>query len=146
MGKIMRINMSESKFIREEIPTDYQGLGGRGLTSYIVSREASPLADPLGPENKLIFSAGILASTLIPNNGRLSVGAKSPLTNTIKEANSGGAVAQKLVRLGLQAVVIEGIANEITSLRIDKDGVRFVPAASYRNLGNYETIESIRTE
>ena len=52
MAEIMRINMSESKFIREEIPTDYQGLGGRGLTSYIVSREVSPLADPLGPENK----------------------------------------------------------------------------------------------
>jgi aldehyde:ferredoxin oxidoreductase len=138
--------MSELKVTLEEIPKHYLGLGGRGLTSYIVSREVPPKADPLGMENKLIFSAGILAGTAVPNSGRLSVGAKSPLTNTIKEANSGGAVAQKLARLGLQAVVIEGSAKEPTSLKIDKEGVSFIPAASYRSLGNYQTIERIRKE
>jgi len=89
MGKIMRVSMSELKVNIEETPTEYQGLGGRGLTSQIISREVNPMADPLGIENKLIFSAGILAGTTVPNSGRLSVGAKSPLTNTIKEANSG---------------------------------------------------------
>ncbi len=146
MAKILRVNLSELKADIEDLPKGYEGLGGRALTSGIVSKEVPPLADPLGPENKLIFSAGILAGTTAPNNGRLSVGAKSPLTNTIKEANSGGAVAQKLVRLGLQAVVIEGSAKELTSLKIDKDGVSFVPAASYRNLGNYEVIERTRKE
>ena len=146
MAKILRVNLSELKANIEDLPKGYEGLGGRALTSGIVSREVPPLADPLGHENKLIFSAGILAGTTAPNNGRLSVGAKSPLTNTIKEANSGGAVAQKLVRLGLQAVVIEGSAKELTSLRIDKNGVSFIPAASYRNLGNYEVIERIRKE
>jgi len=146
MAKILRVNLSDLKTNTEDLPKGYEGLGGRALTSTLVSKEVPPLADPLGPENKLIFSAGILAGTSAPNNGRLSVGAKSPLTNTIKEANSGGAVAQKLVRLGLQAVVIEGSAKELTSLRIDKGGVRFVPAASYRNVGNYEVIERIREE
>src|SRR3972149_12102865 len=146
MAKVLRINLSDLKANIEDLPKGYEGLGGRALTSTIVSKEVPPLAHPLGRENKLIFSAGILAGTTAPNNGRLSEGAKSPLTNTIKEANSGGAVAQKLVRLGLQAVVIEGSAKELTSLKIDKNGVSFVPAASYRNLGNYEVIERIRKE
>ena len=146
MAKILRANMSELKATIEELPRDYQELGGRALTSGMISKEVPPLADPLGPENKLIFSAGILAGTTAPNNSRLSVGAKSPLTNTIKEANSGGAVAQKLVRLGLQAVVIEGSAKELTSLKIDKEGVSFISAASNRNLGNYEVIERVRRE
>ncbi len=146
MAKILRVNMSELKATIEELPRDYQELGGRALTSGIISKEVPPLADPLGPENKLIFSAGILAGTTAPNNSRLSVGAKSPLTNTIKEANSGGAVAQKLVKLGLQAVVIEGSAKELTSLKIDKEGVSFISAASNRNLGNYEVIERVRRE
>jgi aldehyde:ferredoxin oxidoreductase len=146
MAKILRINLSDLRTNIEDLPKGYEGLGGRALTSALVSKEVPPLADPLGPENKLIFSAGVLAGTTAPNNGRLSVGAKSPLTNTIKEANSGGAVAQRLVRLGIQAVVIEGSAKELTSLRIDKEGVAFVPAASYRNLGNYQAIERTRKE
>lgn len=146
MGKIMRVSMSELKVNIEETPTEYQGLGGRGLTSQIISREVNPKADPLGIENKLIFSAGILAGTTVPNSGRLSVGAKSPLTNTIKEANSGGAAAQKLAKLGLQAVVIEGRAKELTSLKIDKNGATFIPANLHKDLGNYELIEGLRKE
>lgn len=146
MGKIIRVNMSELKVNIEETPKEYQASGGRGLTSQIISREVNPKADPLGIENKLIFSAGILAGTSVPNNGRLSVGAKSPLTNTIKEANSGGAAAQKLARLGFQAVVIEGRAKELTSLKIDKNGVTFIPAASYKELGNYGIIERLKQE
>ncbi len=146
MEKIIRVNMSELKANIEEMPKEYQGLGGRGLTSGMISREVPPTTDPLGKENKLIFSAGILAATTVPNNSRLSVGAKSPLTNTIKEANSGGAAAQKLAKLGLQAVVIEGRAKELTSLKIDKNGVTFIPAASYKELGNYGVIERLRKE
>ena len=146
MSKILRVNLSDLKTNIEDLPKGYEGLGGRALTSTIVSKEVPPRTDPLGPENKLVFSAGILAGTTAPNNSRLSVGAKSPLTHTIKEANSGGAVAQKLMRLGLQAVVVEGRAKDLTSLKIDKDGVRLVPATSYRNLGNYQAIEKIRKE
>jgi aldehyde:ferredoxin oxidoreductase len=146
MPKILRVNLADLKANIEDMPKGYEGLGGRALTSTIVSKEVPPLAEPLAAENKLIFSAGILAGTSAPNSGRLSVGGKSPLTNTIKEANSGGAVAQKLARLGFQAVVIEGVAKELISLKIDQEGARFVPAASYRSLGNYEAIERIRKE
>ena len=146
MTKILRVNMSELKANIEELSKEYQELGGRGLSSHIISREVPPLVDPLGPGNKLIFSAGILAATTVPNNSRLSVGGKSPLTKTIKEANSGGAVAQKLARLGLQAVVIEGRAKDLTSLKIDKNGATFIPAASYKELGNYGVIERLRKE
>ena len=118
MGKIMRVDMSDLKVKVEEMPKEYQGLGGRGLSSHIVGREVPPKADPFGPENKLIFSAGILAGTTVPNTGRLSVGGKSPLTNGVKEANAGGTAAQKIARLGLQAVVIEGCAKELTLLKI----------------------------
>ena len=144
MGKIMRINLSELKVVVEDMPKEYRGLGGRGLSSHIVGREVPPKADPLGPENKLIFSAGILAGTAVPNTGRLSVGAKSPLTNGIKEANAGGSAAQKIARLGLQAVVIEGRAKELTLLKIDKNGATFTPASSLKGVGNYELIERMR--
>ncbi len=146
MAKIMRINLSTSKTVVEDMPKEYRGLGGRGLSSHIVGREVPPKADPLGPENKLIFSAGILAGTAVPNTGRLSVGAKSPLTNGVKEANAGGSAAQKIARLGLQAVVIEGRAKELTLLKIDKNGATFIPASSLKGVGNYELIERMKKE
>jgi aldehyde:ferredoxin oxidoreductase len=146
MGKIMRVNLSELKAKVEEMPKEYQGLGGRGLSSNIIGREVPPKADPLGPENKLIFSAGILAGTAVPNTGRLSVGAKSPLTNGIKEANAGGSAAQKIARLGFQAVVVEGRAKELTLLKIDKSGATFTPASSLKGVGNYELIERMKKE
>jgi aldehyde:ferredoxin oxidoreductase len=146
MGKIMRVNLSELKIKVEEMRKEYLGLGGRGLSSHIVGKEVPPKANPLGPENKLIFSAGILAGTAVPNTGRLSVGAKSPLTNGIKEANTGGSAAQKIARLGFQAVVIEGCAKELTLLKIDKNGATFTPASSLKRVGNYELIEKMRRE
>ena len=146
MGKLMRVNLSELKVRVEDMPGESRGLGGRGLTSHIIGREVPPMADPLGPENKLIFSAGILGGTTVPSSGRFSVGAKSPLTNAIKEANSGGAAAQKLARLGLQAVVVEGQAKELTSLKIDKKGATFIPASSAKGVGNYGLIERMRKE
>jgi aldehyde:ferredoxin oxidoreductase len=146
MKKMMRVNLSELKCTMEDMPSEYQGLGGRGLSSHIIGAEVPPKADPLGPKNKLIFSTGILAGSAIPNTGRLSVGAKSPLTNGIKEANAGGSAAQKIARLGFQALVIEGCAKELTSLKIDKNGATFVPAPSLKGLGNYELIERMKKD
>ena len=55
----------------------------------------------------LFRSAGILGATNAANSGRVSVGAKSPLTGGIKESNSGGQFAHTLPKLGLQAIILE---------------------------------------
>jgi len=144
MKKLLRINLDTTKYRLEKMSTAYADLGGRALSSQIISKEVPPKTDPLGPKNKLIFSAGILAGTAFPNSGRLSVGAKSPLTNGIKEANAGGNAAQKLARLGIQAVVVEGSAADLTSVKIDKDGVSFIPAEALKGVGNYEVIEKLK--
>jgi aldehyde:ferredoxin oxidoreductase len=144
MKRILRVNMSTLTATIEETPKDLRQLGGRGLTASIIEREVPHTCDPLGIENKLIFAPGTLAATTVPNTGRLSVGAKSPLTKGIKEANAGGSAAQKIARLGFQAVVVEGKAKESMILRIDKNGTSFLPAASLAGLGNYALIERIK--
>ena len=144
MKKLLRINLGEKSYRMEDMAPAYANLGGRALSSQIIGKEVPPKTDPLGPKNKLIFAAGILAGTSFPNSGRLSVGAKSPLTNGIKEANAGGTAAQKLARLGIQAVVVEGVAKELTSLKIDHEGVSFDPASAFRHVGNYQVIEELK--
>jgi aldehyde:ferredoxin oxidoreductase len=146
MAKILRINMSDLSAKMEEVPEAYRKLGGRGLTAAILEREVPPTCDPLGMENKLVWAPGVLGGTMVPCSGRLSVGAKSPMTKGIKEANSGGAMAQKLARLGIKAVIFEGKAKEPTSIMIDSNGVSFGSASSYAGLGTYAIIEKLKSE
>jgi aldehyde:ferredoxin oxidoreductase len=146
MKKLLRIDMSTLTSTVEEIPGYLQKLGGRGLTSSLVSKEVPPGCDPLGLENKLVFAPGILAGTIAPNTGRLSVGAKSPLTKGIKEANAGGSAAQKLARLGLSALVVEGRAKDLTVLKIDKNGATFTSASELATRGNYDVVERMKNQ
>jgi aldehyde:ferredoxin oxidoreductase len=145
MAKLLRINLSALTSSTEEVPEKYRKFGGRGLTSCIVGSEVPPTCDPLGEQNKLVFAPGILGGTTVPCSGRLSVGAKSPMTKGIKEANTGGAMGQRLARLGYKAVVFEGKAKESTALVIHKDGVSFSSASEYAGIGSYEMLERLKS-
>ena len=146
MAKILRINLSTQTSTTEEVPEAYRSLGGRGLTACILQHEVPATCDPLGPENKLIWAPGLLAGTPVPCSGRLSVGAKSPMTGGVKEANTGGSMAQKLARLGLKAVIFEGQASEPISVKITGDGVTFSSGSAYLGLGCYDIVEKLKGE
>ena len=90
MAKLLRVNMTTASCSFEDIPKEFSSTGGRGLTSGLVAKEVPPICDPLGQDNKLVFAPGLLSGTACPNSGRMSVGAKSPLTGGIKESNVGG--------------------------------------------------------
>lgn len=142
---ILRVNMSQPKVTREDLPEDWQLTGGRGLIARIMNREVPPEVDPLGAENKLVFAIGPLAGTLAPQLGRISVGAKSPLTLGIKESNAGGTAAQKLDRLGIRAIIVEGApeAGKCYLLKITKDEVVLLPADEYQGMKNYRLAENL---
>ena len=108
MRNLLRVNMSDLSVTTEAVPEAWARYGGRALTDAIVYNEVPADADALGPDNKLVFAPGTLGGTTAPNGGRLSVGAKSPLTGGIKESNSGGQAAHALARMGIAAVVVEG--------------------------------------
>ncbi len=112
MGKFLRVNMTTLKVTAEEVPEKYALLGGRGLTSALVADEVDPTCHPLGPSNKIVFAPGIVTGTAAPSSGRISVGGKSPLTFGIKEANAGTPFGQKLARLGVKALIVEGQATD----------------------------------
>ncbi len=141
MSKILRVNMTELTTKFEAVPEKYKFLGGRGLTSAITCDEVPPTCHPLGPNNKVTFSSGIVTGTTAPTSGRISIGGKSPLTGGIKEANSGGMAGQKLARLGIKAIIVEGQSKEKGTfwlLKVDKDGAQLLPANEFTDKGLYE--------
>jgi aldehyde:ferredoxin oxidoreductase len=46
--KFIRINMTDKSIKVENVPEEYMGLGGRGLTSIMINAEVTPTCDPLG--------------------------------------------------------------------------------------------------
>ncbi len=144
---ILRINMTDRSYRFEDVPEAYKLLGGRGLTSTIVHDEVPPLCHPLGPNNNLVFAPGIVTGTAASTSARISVGAKSPLTNGIKESNAGSGWSQALAVMRIKALVIEGQPEEkgkfwTLSLSWDeaegKPKVEFLPADEYLGQDLYD--------
>ncbi len=137
---ILRVNMTDQTYKLESVPEAYKYLAGRALTSNIVADEVPPLSHPLGPNNKLVLSPGILTGTPAPTSARVSAGAKSPLTGGIKESNAGTSWAADLGDMQVRAIVLEGQPKEKgkywgLSLAYDKEAnkpkLEFFDASEY---------------
>ncbi len=131
--------MNKLKATCEDVPDKWKNLGGRALTSSIVAEEVPADCHPLGPNNKLVFAPGIVTGTSAPSSGRISVGGKSPLTGGIKEANAGSSFAQKLAKLGIKAIIVQGQAKDkCYLLNIAKGKREFLDASPWMGRGLYE--------
>jgi aldehyde:ferredoxin oxidoreductase len=131
MGKLLRVNLESKKISIEEPDDSYYKhyLGGRGIIIHTLLTEVPSHADPLGPENKLIFATGPLTGHKFIGTGRSAVGSKSPLTGGYGEAMAGGLWGVELKRAGYDAVIIEGKAKEPVYLWVKKDTVEIRDAA-----------------
>ncbi|MBU2453645.1 MAG: aldehyde ferredoxin oxidoreductase, partial [Proteobacteria bacterium] len=144
--KFINVDMTKKSITVSQVPEQYMGLGGRGLTSVMINAQVPPTCDPLGPENLLIVAPGALSGTSFPNTSRVSIGAKSPLTGTIKESNAGGTMGASLGRLGITAIVISGQASGdgLFVLKIDGQGEAvLVPANEYKKMKTYSATEKL---
>ena len=142
--QILRINMADLSYKYEKVPKKWSKWAGRGLTSTIVAEEIEPTCHPLGPNNKLVIAPGWVSGTpAAPSSGRTSFGGKSPLTGGIKESNSGGLSSQKIAKLGLAAIIIEGTPTDEKwyTLFLNKDGVKFESADDILGKGMYQVDE-----
>lgn len=138
---ILRLNMADRTCRLEEVPPAFKNLGGRGLTSAIVGAEVPPLCHPLGPNNKLVFAPGLVTGTTAATSARISVGAKSPLTGGIKEANAGSAFPQHLASMQIKALMVEGQPGEKGKswmIRIAWDAAAGRPSVEFSSGNEFE--------
>jgi aldehyde:ferredoxin oxidoreductase len=146
MDKLLRVNMTDLTVKEEPFPEAWTYLGGRALSAKILLEEVDPTCDPLGAGNKVVIAPGVLSGSLAPTSGRMSVGAKSPLTGGIKEANSGGQAGQKLMRLGYRAVIIEGKATDPEKrylLVVNRNGYELKECPELKMLRTYAASEKL---
>jgi aldehyde:ferredoxin oxidoreductase len=147
-GKILRINLSTSTAKEEKLPPDVAKdfIGGAGLGIKYLFDELDAGTDPLGPGNKLIFSVGPFTGTSIPCASRMAVTAKSPLTNTVGVALTGGYFPVELKRAGYDALIIEGKAEKPTYIWIKDGKAQFRSAAGVWGLKTTDCQQIIKNE
>jgi aldehyde:ferredoxin oxidoreductase len=141
MFSILRIHVASGKTRTESSADPEYLLGGRTLSSRLVSREVPPACDPLGRHNKLFFCTGPLSGTIVSSSDRLSIGGKSPLTGGIKESNAGGIVGTRMSQQGLRGIVLEDALPATAPWHIvviGKQGVELVDGSFLAGKGVYE--------
>jgi aldehyde:ferredoxin oxidoreductase len=144
--KLLRVDMEMLQVGWEMVPDAYKYLGGRALIAKVLLEEIPATCDALGPHNKLIFTPGLLGGAGVTTSGRLSVGAKSPLTGGVKEANAGGTAGDTLGKLGIRAVIVEGQPQkrELYLLHIQSDQAILLPAEDLSGQGTYATADRLQ--
>ena len=132
MGQILRVNLTEGTVTPEDIREDWAKafLGGAGLATRYLYDEVPRGADPLGPDNRLIFMTGPLTGTASASAGRYSVVAKSPQTGIWGQANSGGKFGPALKRSGYDGIIFEGISPTPVYLKINAGKAELCAAES----------------
>jgi aldehyde:ferredoxin oxidoreductase len=119
----------------------YHLLGGRALSSRLINEEVPPHCEPLGAQNLLVIAPGLLAGSPVTSGSRISCGAKSPLTNGIKEANCGGNAGLYLGRHGIKALVVSDLPvdDKTYVLKVGSGGAALLVMNELKLLGTYET-------
>lgn len=142
---IWRINVQTQTLNIEPVPAAWEKLGGRGLLARILLDEVPPTCEPLGPHNKLIFAPGLLVGHMLSSTDRISIGAKSPLTGGVKEANAGGRTGMHLASMGIKALIVEGkpLSEELFTLRLSLQGAEWHSAKDLSGLGVYESAQRL---
>jgi aldehyde:ferredoxin oxidoreductase len=130
-NKILHVNLTErTTWIEEPGDAFFRRYGGgRGLIAHYLLKYVPKGADPLGPDNVLVFAPGVLTGAPVPGAGRHSVGAKSPLTGGFGESESGGFWGAELKRAGWDGIVVHGVAATPVYLWINEGAAEFRDAS-----------------
>ena len=147
-GKLLRVDLGTGKSTVEDIPHEWleQYIGGRGLAARYLYETMDPKAEPLSPDNKMIFATGPLTGTPVPCGARYTVVTKGALTGAITTSNSGGHWGPELRFAGYDLLMVEGKAPKPSYLFIYDDHVEVRDAAAYWGKGVWETEDGLRAE
>jgi aldehyde:ferredoxin oxidoreductase len=146
--QIAYVNLSSGEITRKKIPEKLRKLflGGRGIDIYLLYNHIRQGIDPLGPENVLIVSAGLLTGTPSPASARCHVAAKSPLTGLVGSTNMGGFFAPELRFAGIDHLVIQGKSEVPVYLWVKNGRIEIRDASHLWGKDTFETQRILRRE
>ncbi|MFQ3285318.1 aldehyde ferredoxin oxidoreductase N-terminal domain-containing protein, partial [Natronomonas sp.] len=121
-------------------------VGGRGLGTKLAHDRIPFDADPLGPENRLVFTTGPMQASTMSFTGRMNCTAVSPLTDGLCSSNAGGFLSRNFADTGNSAIEFVGAADELTIVHLTDEGVKFEPVPGLEGATVPETAAYLDSE
>src|SRR5262245_26783412 len=145
-GRCLRVDLSDGtnawRPLAEAVLRRF--IGGVGLGTYLLHREAPPGVEPLSPSAPLIFCLSPLVGTPLTTSAKFAVVAKSPLTERINDALSSSHFALSAKKAGIDALIIVGACAAPSVLVIDDGAARVESAADLWGLPAAEAAEQLQ--
>ncbi len=109
-GKILHVDLTRGKISTEQPTEEFYKtyIGGSAMGTYYLFKNTPAGADPLGPENTLVFMISPTTGVSISGQSRMNVTAKSPLSGLIGDSQVGGFFPAELKFAGFDGIVIQG--------------------------------------
>ncbi len=146
LSKVLYIDLAKKNYWienREDLFREW--MGGIGVATKLYEEEVPRKADPLEPDNAIIFSVGPLTA-IYPMASKTIAAFKSPLNNNFAESHAGGRSASAIRFSGYGAIVIRNASERPVYLIIEPDKVRFRDAGALWGVRSAETVGRILRE
>ena len=145
-GKALVVDLTSRTHRWDAIPEEVlrSFIGGIGLGTYLLYKYCPAGADPLGPDNPLIFATSPLVGSRLTTSSKFAVMAKSPLTGFIGDSLSSSFLATELKKTCGDALIITGQAAVPTLLYIREGQPQFLDASDLLGLGTFDTERAVK--
>jgi aldehyde:ferredoxin oxidoreductase len=146
VGKVLKVDLGSQSVTEESLSRNELKmlLGGRGLAALLYYRYIMPEAEPLAPENRIIFMTGPLTGVHLPCTTKFQLATRSPMTGIYLCSNSSGNFGPYLKQAGYDALVIAGKAREWTYLEIVDDRVTFHDARRLLGMSTFKAQKALK--
>ena len=134
-------HIEEHTFTKE---TALEDIGGFGFNIRYLYENLKKDTDPLGPDNALIISLGLLTGTAAPSSSRVHFNALSPLSGLIGSSSVGGSLGRNLRTLDIMALILHGAAPSPVFIQVDEKGITIRDAEDLWGMDTRQTDEKLR--
>ncbi len=146
LKNVLYIDLTNKKYWVEDRKDLFeQYLGGTGVAVKLLEEELPRNADPLGPENVIIFAVGPF-NAVYPTASKTVAMFKSPHTGNLGESHAGGRSAIAIRLAGYGAIVIKGASEQPVWVAIHGKRVFFRDARAIWGMTSSFTVGRIIRE
>jgi aldehyde:ferredoxin oxidoreductase len=146
LSRVLYIDLTRRSFHVEDRPDLFENyIGGVGVAINLLLEECPKNANPLGPENPIVFAVGPLTG-IFPLASKTVAMFKSPLTGNLGESHAGGRSAIAIRMAGYGAIVIKGSSETPIYLSVHDGKVCFRDASGIWGMRSSYTVGRIIRE
>ena len=147
-AQILHVDLSSGSITIERPPESFLRtyLGGSAMGLSYILRDVPPGTDGLDPANIMTLMLSPLTGTPIAGQSRITISARSPLTDGIGDSQGGGYFPAELRFSGFMGIVVRGRAPEPVFLWIHDGEAELRPAGHLWGSTTSEVTDRLKDE